>query len=152
VKYKQLNMNVMMLFRKIPMSAIIFTALLLVTSHPSRADTEDPIDAALDACLATDQGQTNAGMIGCTSTAIKAWNAKLNQIYQQDMAVLDPKTRNLLRASEREWVAFRTAEQAAQSGPWQADRGTDINVQILGDDLSAIKERVGELKTYFPPG
>ncbi len=147
---KQLTRTAIKFFRRISIAAIIFTALLLVTLHPSRADTENPIDAALDACLATEQGQINAGMIGCTSTAIKAWNAKLNQIYQQDMAALDPKSRDLLRASERQWVAFRTAEQAAQAGPWQADRGTDINVQILGDDLSAIKERVGELKTYLP--
>jgi uncharacterized protein YecT (DUF1311 family) len=130
--------------------ASLFVSFLLVTNGQARADTEDPIDATLDACLASDPGQTNAGMIACTSTAITSWNAKLNQIYRQDMAALDPKSRDLLRASERQWVAFRTAEHAAQSGPWRTDRGTDIDVQILGDELSAIKERAGELKTYLP--
>jgi uncharacterized protein YecT (DUF1311 family) len=125
-------------------------ALLLLTAGQGRADTEDPIDSALDSCLATDQGQTNAGMITCTSAAIKAWDAKLNQIYRQDMAALDPKSQALLRASERQWVAFRGAEHASQSGPWRADRGSDITVQILGDELDAIKERAGELKTYLP--
>jgi uncharacterized protein YecT (DUF1311 family) len=114
------------------------------------ADTEDPIDSALDTCLAADQGQTTAGMIACTSTAIKAWDARLNQTYQQDMAALDPKSRDLLRASERQWVAFRNAEHAAQAGPWRDDRGTDINLEVMGDELNAIKERAGELKTYLP--
>jgi uncharacterized protein YecT (DUF1311 family) len=140
----------MIFFRRLPIVAIICTGLLLISGHPSRAETEDPIDAALDACLGTDQGQTNAGMIECTSTAIKAWNARLNQIYQQDITALDPKSRDLLRESERQWVAFRKAERAAQAGPWQVDRGTDINVEILGDDLGAIKERADELKTYLP--
>jgi len=140
----------MIFFRRTPMIAIVCTAFLLIAAHPSKAETEDPIDSALDACLGTDQGQTNAGMIDCTSTAIKAWNARLNQIYQQDMATLDPKSRDLLRESERQWVAFRTAEQAAQAGPWRAEHGTDISVEILGDDLSAIKERADELKTYLP--
>jgi uncharacterized protein YecT (DUF1311 family) len=140
----------MILFHLRPLMAPICAALLLVTSNPSKADNEDPIDSALDTCLATGQGQTNPGMIDCTSTAINAWNARLNQIYQQDMNALDPKSRDLLRASERQWVAFRIAERAAQAGPWQADRGTDIALQILGDDLSAIKERAGELNTYLP--
>jgi uncharacterized protein YecT (DUF1311 family) len=130
--------------------APLCAAFLLVSSNPSKADTEDPIDSALDTCLATGQGQTNVGMIECTSTAINAWNARLNQIYQQDMTALDPKSRDLLRASERQWVAFRTAERAAQAGPWQADRGADIVLEIMGDDVSAIKERADELKTYLP--
>jgi uncharacterized protein YecT (DUF1311 family) len=140
----------MIFFQRQPIIAILCTALLLTDGHPSSAGSEGPIDAALDACLGSDQGQTNAGMIGCTSNAIKAWNARLNQIYQQDMTVLDPKSRDLLRESERQWVAFRKAERAAQAGPWQVDRGTDINVEILGNDLSAIKERADELKTYLP--
>lgn len=130
--------------------ASLFVGLLLVTHDPARAETKNPIDTALDVCLASGEGQTNAGMITCISTAITSWNAKLNLAYQQDMATLDPKSRDLLRVSERQWVAFRAAEHAAQSGPWRADRGTDINVQILGDELSAIRERVGELKTYLP--
>jgi uncharacterized protein YecT (DUF1311 family) len=131
-------------------TTLLLVTLLVSLSHPARADTEDPIDSTLDTCLATDQGQTNAGMIACTSTAIKAWNARLNQIYQKDMAALDPKSRDLLRASERQWVAFRSAEHAAQAAPWRADRGTDIDVEILGDELGAIKERAAELKTYLP--
>lgn len=129
---------------------IVCGFVLFAMPMPGRADTEDPIDTALDSCLASDQGQTNAGMITCTSIAIKGWDARLNQTYQQDMAALDPKSRDLLRAAEREWVAFQTAEHAAQAGPWRANRGTDINLQIMGDELSAIKERAGELKTYLP--
>jgi uncharacterized protein YecT (DUF1311 family) len=131
--------------------AIIFTIVMVAFSpRLSHADNENPIDLALDRCLATDRGQTTAGMISCTATAIDAWDKKLNEVYQEDMSQLDPKSRELLRTSERLWVSFRDAELMAQAGPWKDNRGTDIHVELLSDDLSAIKERVGELQTYLP--
>ena len=68
------------------------------------------------------------------------------------MAGLDPKSRELLRASQRRWVAFREAEHEAMGGPWRQDRGTIIRVLTASADLSAIKERVQELQLYGPDG
>ena len=68
------------------------------------------------------------------------------------MTALDPKSRDLLRASQRQWVAFREAEHAALGGRWREDRGTIIHVLTMSADLSAIKERVQELRRYGPDG
>ena len=70
----------------------------------------------------------------------------------QVMAGLDPKSRELLRTSQRRWVAFREAEHEAMEGPWRQDKGTIIRVLTVSADLSAIKERVQELQLYGPDG
>jgi hypothetical protein len=49
-------------------------------------------------------------------------------------------------------VAFREAQHAALGGPWREDRGTIIRVLTMSADLSAIKERVQELRLYGPDG
>jgi uncharacterized protein YecT (DUF1311 family) len=91
-------------------------------------------------------------MVDCTSDAIQAWDKRLNEVYQQVMAGLDAKSRELLRTSQRRWVAFREAEHEAMEGPWRQDKGTIIRVLTVSADLSAIKERVQELQLYGPNG
>jgi uncharacterized protein YecT (DUF1311 family) len=126
--------------------------LLLLLSFPALAADQDPLDAALDACLAKPEGLSTPGMVDCTSDAIQAWDKRLNEVYQQVLAALDPKSRELLRASQRRWVAFREAEHEAMEGPWRRDRGTIIRVLTADADLSAIKERAQELQHYGPDG
>ena len=91
-------------------------------------------------------------MVACTGDAIRAWDKRLNEVYRQVMAGLDAKSQELLRASQRRWVAFREAEHEAMGGPWRQDRGTIIRVLTMSADLSAIKERVQELRLYGPDG
>jgi len=91
-------------------------------------------------------------MVDCTSDAIRAWDKRMNEVYQRVMAGLDPKSRELLRASQRRWVAFRDPEHEAMEGPWRHDKGTIIRVLAADADLSAIKERVQELQLYGPDG
>ncbi len=134
----------------IVMRALLLLSLLL--SFPALAADQDPLDAALDACLAKPEGSSTPGMVDCTNDAIRAWDKRLNEVYQQVMAELDPKSRELLRASQRRWVAFREAEHEAMEGPWRQDKGTIIRVLTVSADLSAIKERVQELQLYGTEG
>jgi len=130
---------------------VAFIAMLLA-ALPASAEqaAADPIDTRLDTCLAAPAGQSTAGMVTCTGDDIRAWDRRLNETYQQAMKSLDPKSRELLRTSQRQWVAFRTAEKAAQAARWTADRGTMIRVQVVGTNLAAIKARVEELQLYLP--
>ena len=126
--------------------------LLSLLSFPALAADWDPLDAALDACLAKPGGASTPGIVDCTSDAIKAWDKRMNEVYQLVMAELDPKSRELLRASQRRWVAFREAEHEAMEGPWRQDKGTIIRVLTVNANLSAIKERVQELQLYGQEG
>ena len=131
-------------------NTLVICVLLLLSllSFPALAADPDPLDAALDACLAKLEGASTPGMVDCTAEAIREWDKRLNKVYQQVMAGLDPKSRELVRASRRRWVAFREAEHEAMGGPWRQDRGTIICVLTANADLSAIKERVQELQLY----
>src|SRR6516164_882351 len=122
--------------------------LLLMLSLPALAADQDPHDTALNACLAKPEALSTPGMVECTDEAIRGWDKRLNEVYQQVMTDLDPKSQELLRASQRRWVAFREAEHQAMGGPWRQDRGTIICVLTANADLSAIKERVQELQLY----
>jgi uncharacterized protein YecT (DUF1311 family) len=145
---REAAMNVARTIRRQALLAVVALALSVAMA---RADDADPIDAALDACLASDKGQTTAGTIACTGTAIDAWDGRLNETYRKALAALDPKSRDLLRTAQRQWVAFRAAEKTALGGPWQASRGTVVQTETMGVTLSAIKERVAELRVYLPP-
>jgi uncharacterized protein YecT (DUF1311 family) len=130
---------------------MVMRALLLLfslLSFPALAADPDPLDAALDACLAKPEGASTPGMVDCTAEAIREWDKRLNKVYQQVMAGLDPQSRELVRASQRRWVAFREAEQEAMGGPRRQDKGTIVRVLTVNADLSAVKERVQELQLY----
>ena len=120
-------------------TTLVICVLLLLSllSFPALAADPDPLDAA-----------STLGMVECTTEAIREWDKRLNKVYQQVMAGLDPKSRELVRASQRRWVAFREAEHEAMGGPWRQDRGTIIRGLTANADLSAIKERVQELQLY----
>ena len=126
--------------------------LLSLLSFPALAADPDPLDTALDACLAKPEASSTPGMVDCTDEAIQAWDKRLNEVYKRVMADLDSKSRELVRASQRRWVAFREAEHEAMGGPWRQDRGTIIRVLTVNADLLAIKERVQELQLYGPDG
>ena len=91
-------------------------------------------------------------MVECTDEAIRTWDKRLNEVYKQVLTGRDPKSRELVRVSQRRWVAFREAEHEAMGGPWRRDKGTIIRVVTVNADLSAIKERVRELRLYGPDG
>ena len=131
---------------------ICVLVLLSVLSFPALGADPDPLDTALDACLAKPEALSTPGMVECTDEAIRAWDKRLSEVYKQVLAGLDPKSRELVHASQRRWVAFREAEHEAMGGPWRQDRGTIIRVLTVNADLSAIKERVHELQLYRPEG
>ena len=133
----------------LPVCLVAAVILSLLFSPLARARDKDAIDIALDACLATTEGQTTAGMVNCTGSAIGAWDARLNETYQKAMSTLDPHSRALLRTAQRRWLEFRTADQAAMSGPWRSGHGSLMRVQVMAASLSAMKERVAELRLYF---
>lgn len=108
----------------------------------------DPIEDAFQACLAKPDNQTTSGMLDCTATAYKAYDKQLNAVYERVMEKLDPRSKALLHASQREWVAFREAERKAMNGPWTHDRGSLVSLEIAAADVDAVKERIRELHLY----
>ena len=130
----------------------VLLLLLSLLSLPALAADPDPLDGALDACLAKPEALSTPGMVECTDQRSERGNKRLSEVYKQVLAGLDPKSRELVRASQRRWVAFREAEHEAMAGPWRGDRGSITQVLTANTDLSAVKERVRELELYRSDG
>lgn len=129
----------------------LFFVPLLFAAASAAADQADPVDDALQACLARPAAGSTAGMEQCFDAAILAYDKQLNTTYGRVMAALDPKSKELLRSAQRAWLAFRTAEHAATAGPFAADRGTQMRIEVLSAEADAIKQREQALHIYLPP-
>ena len=124
------------------------TALFVGQCLPAMASNQDPIETAMDTCLAGDAGNTNAGMLGCINTACVAWDKRLNIAYQALMKTLDPASQTLLRTAQRSWLAYRKNDSAFADGPWRSQSGTDAEVAIASANLGELEARVHTLETY----
>jgi len=122
--------------------------LLLLAAGSATAAETNPIDSRLQACLAAPEGESTMGMVDCISAASDSYDKRLNQVYVQALAALDPASKDKLRNAQRAWLAFRKAEEAVYGGSWRSDRGTIMRVVLAQVALSALKERVEELEAY----
>ncbi len=106
---------------------------------------KDPIDVWLDRCL--DRNPSEAGMENCTYKAQQMWNARLNKVYGELMRKLNPKQREELKESERNWVRFVQSEKKFiyDFEPPFAD------AQLSGDDsvMDLYKQRALQLQGYL---
>lgn len=109
-------------------------------------DDGNPVDAALTACL--DAGATTADYTGCSAMATGAWNRVLVRTYDDLLATLDPGSRDLLAASQRQWLAAREADQAFWGGPWRDGQGTIMSVILSQENADQVKQRVRLLQAY----
>jgi|SRR5580704_6700133 uncharacterized protein YecT (DUF1311 family) len=128
-------------------SLLVFV-VFLVSSMANAQATKDPIDQSLDACLNSLAGASTVGQTDCADKAYAAWDAELNKVYQKLMKNLDPASRDLLRTSQRQWLAFQTSEKKFQAGPWRQKGGTLIGVSVNLDNVGALRSRVMSLRTY----
>ena len=127
---------------------VLAFVVCLLTSMANSQDAKDPIDQNLDACLNSPGAASTAGQTDCAAKAYIAWDAELNQVYQKLIKTLDPASRDLLRASQRRWLAFRESEKQFQGGPWRKKGGTLIGVSLNLDNVQALRSRVMALRTY----
>lgn len=140
--------------RLIRWCAVSLVAAVAAGPALARADSSvqaDPIDRALDRCLAAPAAGSTAGMVSCLDTAYGAWDKELNTVYRALSASLDPKSRALLQASQRQWIAFRDAERKFWQGPWTADEGTLIQITLGQTNVDLVKARVLTLRGYSGP-
>lgn len=107
---------------------------------------EARMSAAYNRCM--DGEMSTAGMRDCASAEYRRQDAALNARYQAVMRGLNARQQGKLRAAQRAWVAFRTANCAAMA---DQDWGT---LSLLAADSCSIQMTVArtiELEDY-PPG
>lgn len=99
-----------------------------------------PIDKALGAASERSGGVT-VDLIDAQNAAYAAWDKELNRIYAQVLKAAGPGRRDTLRAAQRAWLAFDTAQ-----GQWDAamfaDQGSSAALNIGGAALERRRARV----------
>jgi uncharacterized protein YecT (DUF1311 family) len=115
-------------------------------------DQKDPIDKNLDDCLNNPAASSTVGQTQCIASAGAAWDRELNETYQRLLKSLDPSSQTSLRASQRQWLAFRDAERKFQAGPWSRDQGSLAAVSVGLVNVDILRNRVLTLRNYLGSG
>lgn len=114
------------------------------TEHFCGYSKAHPIDKALDAAIQRSGGVT-VDLNDAQSEAYSAWDKELNRVYAQLLKAAGPSRRDALRAAQRAWLAFDTA-QAQWDGTLLADQGTSTSVNLIAGALSRRRARVCDLR------
>lgn len=136
------------------MRLLVASLVLFLAATPVLADEdeggsdEDPIDTALSQCLDAPDGQSTAGMVQCLTTAYEAWDAALNEAYKGLMDSLEPAQKEAMKASQRQWIAYRDAEQKFLQTLVTPDAGTIMRVTTNQAMVDMAKARVLLLRSY----
>ena len=122
-------------------------ALLCAGAAASHAiANDDPIEVALDACLASPDGETTQGMVECIGASYEAWDAALNEAYRTAMASLSQEEAGLLRAAQREWIRFRDAESEFLASLITPERGSIMRIVVNERMAGIVRDRALQLR------
>ena len=111
-------------------------ALALLASGGFAARAAEPADCS----KAQSQTEINA----CEYAIFQQADARLNRVYAQTVAKLDPDARKLLRDAERAWVDYRDKECESQTA---GSAGGSIRPMYIAQCQTALtKRRIRELE------
>ena len=105
-----------------------------------------PIDVQLEKDLDKTGGVT-VSIREAQSKATELWDKELNKTYKQLMSTLDPEDQNLLKKSQRSWLAFREAQTPLWwSESFFGSGGTLGPIVVSERAREFMKQRVCELQ------
>jgi uncharacterized protein YecT (DUF1311 family) len=112
------------------------TVSLLLLITPALADEADGIDC--------NNAMTQQDMNICADKDYRAADAVLNATYRKAMAGLDDRSKDLLRAAQRNWIKFRDTECTYESA--QNEGGSIYPLVYAGCLTTLTNERTRQLK------
>lgn len=128
---------------------------VLVVGHlhaqePTDAETQYPIDMALEECLSIDSNQSTYGMMECLRTAQDAWDAEMNRSYKELMGSLDSAGQSGLKGAQRAWIKYRDAEIELCGSLYYGNLdGTMYHVMAADRVMQIVRQRALELQSYL---
>lgn len=126
----------------------LLAAFLLTLSSGALAATTpaDPTEAALQRCLDAPTGMSTAGQTECESAAWHGYDRRMNTAYTALMRHLPAAAGTRLRAAQRAWLAFRTAEDAARMALYETREGTMYVPMQAADATQVVRDRALQLE------
>lgn len=126
--------------------------ILATTALAPAQDQPDPIDVVWEDCAFGGEGPNAEQMLACHVAAHRAWDQAMAEAYEDLLSRLKPPSRELLAASQRQWVAFRGAElalwRAQAEGP--GDLNAEVNLHRAAADIARARALyLREYRDYF---
>ena len=84
------------------------TALTTGTATARESTPKHAIDIKIDKLV--DKGGSTAEMVETYDQGLKLWDAELNRVYKDLLAMLPDADKAVLREAQRQWIAFRDAQ------------------------------------------
>lgn len=128
----------------------MFAGALAVTSTSARAEEprqEESYSPAYKTCMDKSGGVT-ADMLDCGNKEYSKLDAALNAAYRDANKDLSLEQRNLLRDTQRSWLAYRDSSCSFMSR--LGDRGTMASLTDQSCLMSVTAERTRWLKSLTP--
>nr|WP_205970563.1 lysozyme inhibitor LprI family protein [Paraburkholderia sp. Tr-20389] len=129
-------------------SSVAMTAALLgapVAAHAEVA-AADPIDASMRTCLARADMSSTVGQVQCMDTARLAWQASMDQSFQQMQSQLPDASRKKWDESQKRWKAWREADGKLLAAVLATTHGTSYQLSGADMQLQPVRDRALALR------
>ncbi len=133
---------------KIFTKLFLVNLLILISLQGWTQTKKHPIDIQYEKCLASKNGQTTAGMIGCAQKAYDLWDAELNKYYKLLINQLKADEKENLMKSQKSWIIYRDNEANFFDGVCINLEGTMYRPMAVNRQVEIVKQRTLELKSY----
>jgi uncharacterized protein YecT (DUF1311 family) len=120
---------------------------LLIVGSVFAQDKPDPLEAADKACM--DKASSTASMSECADASYKRWDQELNRVYGALRGKLKTPAQAALKESQREWLAYRDAENKTIGAVYHMMQGTMYVPMRASDAAEIVKARVKQLRGYL---
>jgi uncharacterized protein YecT (DUF1311 family) len=129
------------------MAAIAAALILTISATCWSGEEKDPIDERQEDCIA--KNSTTRGMVKCTIQAREAWDKELNVVYNKLMNRLEPKGKEDLKQSQRQWIKYRDDQFQFIGTFYDGFEGTMWIPMRAGALTEVVKERTIRLRSYL---
>ena len=127
----------------------VFLAMLLSVLAPAvtEAQSPHPVDRWIENCIAQDS--STVGMLACLDEGYARWDTELNDVYQNLRGLLNSSQKEILKKSQRAWIAYRDAEFETVNAIYGSLDGSMWRLASLSAKVEMVKARTLELSIYL---
>ncbi|AXE99129.1 lysozyme inhibitor LprI family protein [Paraburkholderia hospita] len=129
-------------------SAMTLASALMIAPGAAHAEVAaaDPIDASMRTCLARADMSSTIGQVQCMDAARLAWQASMDQSFQQLLSKVPDAQRKKWDESQKRWKAWREADGKLLADILATTRGTSYQLAVADMQLQPVRDRALALR------
>ncbi len=112
--------------------------------NPDASATPDPIEQKVNRLR--DRAASTADMVQAEEEGTKLWDGELNRVYGELLKRLPAADREVLRETQRRWIAFREENRRVIAAVYGRAQGTMYAPMAVAADSEVVRARVLQLR------